>query len=120
MALSHHINTYLEIESSEDRSLIVESFADDVVMLYHGRVMQKFRVAFEVADVAADATIDVTVNHFCKLIEALPIAARKLRIAFRQRISILGIRPASSRGVTVPRFNPTRLNVSPRSARVFG
>ncbi len=76
MTSSHYINTDLEIESVEDFSPIVESFADDVVVLYHGTVLQKFRVSFESVDVAANA--NVTVNNFCKLIEALPISARKI------------------------------------------
>jgi hypothetical protein len=76
MTFSRHINTDLEIESSEDLTLVIESFGNDVVVLYQGKTMGNNKASFEIAGLVADP--DAIANHFCMLIEGLPQEAKKI------------------------------------------
>ena len=76
MTFSHHINTDLEIESSDDLAPVIESFGDDVVVLYQGKAMGMNKASFEIADLVADP--DAIANHFCMLIEGLSQEAKKV------------------------------------------
>ena len=83
MSYCHYINTDMEIESLEDLSPIVEYFADDVFVLYHGEAMGHRRASFEVSSIVSEVgglvpDADATINHFCMFAESLPDRERAI------------------------------------------
>ena len=71
-----HLNTDLDIESSQDLTPIIEHFGEDVIVLYHGEAKEMIRASFELSGIIDGP--DEIISHFCMLAESLTGQARKL------------------------------------------
>lgn len=76
MSEPRYLNVDLVISSREELTPIIESFDDDVVVLFNGRWGDHHRAVFEIAGSHASANEDI--GYFCSLIEGLEGPAKEL------------------------------------------
>lgn len=89
-----YLNTDLEIQSSEDLSIIVEEFGKDVHVLFNGQTQKHNMACFEADYPFLGA--DEAVSHLCLLIENLSPDARKIWDNCVSRIFDLGYQSGDS------------------------
>ena len=71
-----YLNVDLVISSKEELTPIVESFGEDVVVLFNDKWAEHYRAVFEIAGSHAAANEDI--GYFCSLIEGLEGEAKEL------------------------------------------
>ena len=76
MASTRYMNTDFEITSPIDLKPIVESFGDDVALLYNGKWNENFRAVFEINEFHSNA--NDTIDFFCTLVEGFTEKERKI------------------------------------------
>lgn len=87
MSEPHYLNIDLVISAREDLTPIVESFGQDVIVLFNGEWGEHYRAAFEIAGSHAAASEDI--GYFCSLIEGLEDNAKDIwRRAFAREFDI--------------------------------
>lgn len=76
MSEPRYLNVDLVISSKEELTPIVESFDQDVMVLFNGKWAEHYRAVFEIAGSHAAANEDIA--YFCSLIEGLEGKAEEL------------------------------------------
>jgi hypothetical protein len=87
---THFLNVDLDIYSSRDLHPLVKAFGSEVIVLYVGRERGKYVAHLEIS--RHTTTADSTIRAFCRLIEGLPEAQRRLWNNATVRSLSIGIR----------------------------
>ncbi len=93
----HYINVDLEIKSRTDLSPIVDSFSNDVIVMYNGEWGKFFLAAFEGKN---SAGVNEDIKFFCRLVECLNEKERKIWDESFSRIFDIGFQS----GITPPSY----------------
>jgi hypothetical protein len=86
---THFLNVELDMYSKCDLRPLVDQLGRKVIVLFSGREKRKFSAHLEIAGHAR--TADATIRAFCRLIENLPVAERKMWDAASIRSFSIGI-----------------------------
>ncbi|MFZ0746983.1 MAG: hypothetical protein WAM85_21445 [Terracidiphilus sp.] len=84
-------NVDLDIYSKSDLQPLVDSFGEDVINLWTGRVKRTYETHLELGRWRRNQTPTSIILGFCKLVEALPPAKRKIWDAAKSRSFDIGI-----------------------------
>jgi hypothetical protein len=91
-ATAQFLNVDMEVSSRSNLEPLVKALGKKVDVLYAGRHRGMYHAYFELARRIKNA--DTAIRGFCKLIEALPVDARKLWDGASKRDFSIGVRSA--------------------------
>ncbi len=76
-AVTQFLNVDLEVDSASDLRPLVSAFGKKVFVLRCDRYKRTYGARLEVAPATPILTADATIREFCRLIERLPVEARR-------------------------------------------
>ena len=86
---THFLNVDLDVHSKRDLQPLVDRFGDKVIVLFIGKTRGKYEAHLEIARLTT--TPDATIRAFCRLVDDLPEAERKIWDAAVVRSFSIGV-----------------------------